>query len=109
YATVGFAPDKIEPTTTLPKDFEAFWNQGKEDLAKIPMNAVLTPMPERCTDKVDVYHVKLDNVQGKIYGILSKPKKEGKYPAILHVPGAGIRPYYGEVAQAAEGFITFTI
>lgn len=109
YATVGFAPDKIRPTTTLPKDFETFWNKGKEDLAKIPMNAVLTLMPERCTDKVDVYHVKLDNVQGKIYGILSRPKKEGKYPAILHVPGAGIRPYYGEVAQAAEGFVTFTI
>ena len=109
YTTVGFEPDKIKPTTTLPNDFEAFWNQGKEDLAKVPMNAVLTLMPERCTDKVDVYHVKLDNVKGKIYGILAKPKTEGKYPAILHVPGAGIRPYYGDVGEAAEGFISFTI
>ena len=109
YTTVGFAPDKIKPTTTLPSDFEAFWNKGKEELAQVPMNPVLTLMPERCTDKVDVYHVKLDNVQGKIYGILTMPKKEGKYPAILHVPGAGIRPYYGEVSEAAEGFVSFTI
>ncbi len=109
YATVGFAPDKIQPTTTLPNDFEEFWNKGKEELAQVPMNAVLTLMPERCTDKVDVYHVRLDNVKGKIYGILTKPKKEGKYPAILHVPGAGIRPYYGEIDEAAEGFISFTI
>lgn len=109
YATAGFSPDKIEPTTTLPSDFNAFWNKGKEELAEIPMNPVLTLMPERCTDKVNVYHVKLDNVKGKIYGVLCTPKKAGKYPAILHVPGAGIRPYYGEVSEAAEGFISFTI
>lgn len=109
YATAGFSPDKIEPTTTLPDDFLAFWQKGKDDLAKIPMNAVLTLLPERCTDKADVYHVKLDNISGKIYGILCKPKKEGKYPAIFHVPGAGIRPYYGSVWEAEAGFVSFTI
>jgi len=109
YTTVGFSPDKIKPTTTLPSDFEDFWNSGKEELAKVPINPVLTLIPERCTDKVDVYHVKLDNVHGKIYGILCTPKNDGKYPAILHVPGAGIRPYYGDVDGASEGFVTFTI
>jgi cephalosporin-C deacetylase-like acetyl esterase len=109
YATAGFAPDKIQPTTTLPSDFKAFWDKGKEELAQVPINPVLTLMAERSTDKVDVYHVQLDNVQGKIYGILCTPKKAGRYPAILHVPGAGIRPYYGEVDEAAEGFVTFTI
>ena len=109
YTTVGFAPDKIQPTTTLPKDFEVFWKKNREELNQVPMNPILTLMPERCTDKVDVYHVGLDNIKGKIYGILAKPKKAGKYPAILHVPGAGIRPYYGEVDEAAEGFISFTI
>jgi cephalosporin-C deacetylase len=109
YATAGFSPDKIEPTTTLPPDFEAFWNKGKEDLAKVPMNPVLTLMPERCTDKADVYHVQLDNINGKIFGILCMPKKAGEYPAILHVPGAGIRPYYGEVREAEAGFVSFTI
>ena len=28
YATAGFSPEKIEPTTTLPEDFEEFWNNG---------------------------------------------------------------------------------
>ncbi|HSH20265.1 MAG TPA: hypothetical protein VLA03_07415, partial [Draconibacterium sp.] len=37
YATAGFSPEKIEPTTSLPKDFKAFWDKGKEDLAKIPI------------------------------------------------------------------------
>lgn len=109
YATAGFDPDKIEPTTTLPADFQEFWDKGKQDLAKIPMKPVMTLLPERCTDKVDVYHVSINNIKGKMYGILCKPKAEGKYPAILHVPGAGIRPYYGDIAGAEKGFVTFMI
>lgn len=107
YATAGFSPNEIEPTTTLPPDFELFWKEAKAELAKVPIKPVLTLMPERCTDKVDVYHVSIDNVKGKIYGILCKPKAEGKYPAILHVPGAGIRPYYGDPWSAEKGIITF--
>jgi cephalosporin-C deacetylase-like acetyl esterase len=109
YATAGFSPEEIEPTTTLPPDFEQFWKDAKTELAKVPVSPVLTMMPERCTDKVDVYHVRIDNIKGKIYGILSKPKAEGKYPAILHVPGAGIRPYYGDPWSAEKGIITFQI
>lgn len=109
YSTAGFSPEQIKPTTTLPSDFEQFWDGAKADLAKIPINPVLTLMSERCTDKVDVYHVSIDNIKGKIYGILCKPKAEGKYPAILHVPGAGIRPYYGDVWSAEKGIISFQI
>ena len=96
YSTAGFSPQQIKPTTTLPADFEQFWDGAKAELAKIEMRPVLTLMPERCTDKVEVYHVSINNIKGKVYGILCKPKAEGKYPAILHVPGAGIRPYYGD-------------
>jgi cephalosporin-C deacetylase-like acetyl esterase len=109
YSTAAFDPEKIEPTTTLPADFQAFWEKGKQDLAKIAMKPVMTLMPERCTDKVDVYHVGINNIKGKIYGIFCRPKAAGKYPAILQVPGAGIRPYYGDIAGAEQGFITFQI
>ncbi|WP_294079395.1 acetylxylan esterase [Proteiniphilum sp. UBA5384] len=109
YATAGFSPEQIQPTTTLPSDFEQFWENAKAELAKVPVKPVLTLMPERCTDKVDVYHVSIDNIKGKIYGILCRPKAEGKYPAILHVPGAGVRPYYGDVASAEKGIVTFQI
>ena len=109
YATAGFSPEDIEPSTKLPDDFREFWEAGKRELDKVPVNALMTLIPERCTPKADVYHVRIDNIKGKIYGILCKPKKEGRYPAILHVPGAGIRPYYGDVANAENGFITFQI
>jgi cephalosporin-C deacetylase-like acetyl esterase len=109
YATCGFSPEEIKPSTTLPSDFKEFWTKALDDLKKVPVAPVLTLIPERCTDQVDVYHVRLDNIQGKIYGILCKPKKPGKYPAILTVPGAGVRPYEGDINNAAKGYITFQI
>ena len=109
--TAAFSPLKIEPTVSNPSDFSNFWEQAKAALVKIPLDARMTLMPERCTENVNVYHVNLQNfkVGTRLYGILCVPKKEGKYPAILQVPGAGVRPYIGDVANAEKGFITFQI
>jgi cephalosporin-C deacetylase-like acetyl esterase len=75
------------------------------------MNPRVTLLPERCTDKVNVYHVGLQNGSpgSYFYGILCVPKAPGKYPALLQVPGAGIRPYNGLIAPAENGAITFEI
>ena len=110
-ATAAFDPLKIVPTVANPADFDAYWQQAKADLAKIPLDARMTLLPERCTETVNVYHVNLQNfrVGTRLYGILCVPKKEGKYPAILQVPGAGARPYTGDIATAEKGFITFQI
>ena len=108
--TAGFEPEKIQPTATDPADFDRFWADGKADLAKVPLDAEMTLLPDRCTETVNVYHVNLRNFQNsRLYGILSMPKKEGKYPALLHVPGAGVRAYYGDVGNAEKGIITFQI
>ncbi len=110
-ATAGFDPEAIKPTEENPSDFLQFWNQAKADLAKIPMDARMTLLPDRCTENVNVYHVNLQNYQigTKLYGILCVPKKDGKYPALLRVPGAGVRPYMGDIATAEKGIITFEI
>ena len=110
-ATAGFEPFKIAPTTNVPADFQAFWDKAKGEAAQIPMDARLTLLPERCTETVNVYHVNLQNFarNTRLYGILCVPKKEGKYPAILKVPGAGARPYNGDVAAAEKGLITLEI
>jgi cephalosporin-C deacetylase-like acetyl esterase len=44
-----------------------------------------------------------------LYGILAEPKAPGKYPAILEVPGAGIRPYRGRVDLAERGIISLQL
>jgi cephalosporin-C deacetylase len=110
-ATAGVAPLTLKPTVSNPADFDAFWQNAKADLAKVPMDVKMTLMPERCTEKTNVYHVNLQNfkVGTRLYGILCVPKKEGKYPAILQVPGAGVRPYGGDISNADKGYITFQI
>jgi cephalosporin-C deacetylase len=110
-ATAAFEPEKIQPAVEMPADFKAFWDGAKADLSKIPLDAKMTLLPERCTEKVNVYHVNIQNFKkdARVYGILCVPKKEGKYPAILRVPGAGVRPYYGDVRTAEKGIITLEI
>ena len=110
-ATVGFDPEKITPAAENPAEFAKFWDQAKADLSKIPIDARMVLLPERCTENVNVYHVSLQNFRpgSRLYGILCVPKKEGKYPALLKVPGAGIRPYNGDIAMAEKGIITFEI
>lgn len=113
-ATAAFRPTAIQPTTDEPADFDAFWKQGKEALAKIPIDAQLTHLPDYSTPGVDVFHVNLQNIgagtaASRLYGILCVPKGEGKFPALLSVPGAGVRPYRGLIALAERGIITFQI
>lgn len=115
-ATAAFEPEKIQPFQTEPADFEAFWKGQLEELAKQPLEPILTHLPDASTDKVNVYHVSFrtvgpswTKVPARIYGMLCEPKAPGKYPAVLKVPGAGVRPYQGDKGLAARGVITLEI
>ncbi len=110
-STAGFDPLSIQPTVANPTDFDKFWDDAKTDLSKIPLDAKMTLLPERCTEKTNVYHVNIQNfkIGTRLYGILCIPKKEGRYPALLHVPGAGVRPYGGDIINAEKGIITLQI
>lgn len=115
-ATAAFEPEKIQPYQTEPADFDAFWKAELATLAKVPVEPVLTLLPDACTDKVNVYQVSFrtsgpswTKAQARIYGILCEPKAPGKYPAVLRVPGAGVRPYQGDKNLAARGVITLEI
>ncbi len=110
-ATAGFEPEKIGPTVKDPADFDTFWSSVISEARKTDLDPQITLMPERCTSEVNVYHISFQNDApgSRIYGILAIPKKIGKYPAILRVPGAGIRPYQGDTRSASEGIITLEI
>lgn len=113
-ATAGFAPEQIAPTQTEPDDFAAFWSKRLEDLSAIPIRAVKTRVPEACTADVDVFSVSyqtwgLDGTVVRFHGMLTEPSTPGRYPAVLRVPGAGVRAYRGDVASAATGLIVFEI
>jgi len=85
-------------------------------LEEVPLDAKVTLMPELSTADINVYHVNLQNIRmpkawrgiSRFYGMLSVPKKPGKYPAILGVPGAGVRSY-GRDDRAVQGVIVFKV
>jgi cephalosporin-C deacetylase-like acetyl esterase len=110
-ATAAFNPELIKPTVEYPADFIEFWDKAKKDLANVPMDVKLTLLPERCSEKSNVYQVNIQNYKpgSRLYGIVCIPKKPGKYPALLKVPGAGVRPYFGDVAMADLGVISLEI
>lgn len=108
HVKVGFSPDKIEPYTKMPSDFDQFWESNKEELQKLPLKYTMVPSPQYTTDKMDCWLVNLEvTKQGQsIYGYLFIPKdaKPGSCPIVLCPPGAGIKTikeplrhrYYGE-------------
>ncbi len=108
--TIGYDIEKIQPTVTKPADFDAFWQKAKEELSNIPLDTKLTLLPDKSSSLTNVYQVNLQSYgASRLYGILCVPKKPGKYPAILQVPGAGIRPYNPDLEMADKGIIVFTI
>ena len=108
--TAGYDITKIQPAVEKPTDFEKFWSANIAELSKLPLDAKFTLLPERSSSKTNAYHVSCQGYGGsRIYGMLAVPKAPGKYPAVLQVPGAGIRPYAPDLELADKGVIVFTI
>lgn len=109
--TAAFSPEKIKPFAQEPKDFDDFWKKALDEARQIDLNPTKVLLPERCTKDVNVYEVSYHNNrwESKMYGILSIPVKPGKYPALLRVPGAGVRPYSGDTYTAPGKCIVLEI
>ena len=109
--TAAFSPEKIKPFAQEPKDFDDFWKKALDEARQIDLNPTKVLLPERCTKDVNVYEISYHNNRwgSKMYGVLSVPVKPGKYPALLRVPGAGVRPYSGDTYTATGKCIVLEI
>lgn len=109
--TVGYDTDKLTPRAECPDDFDSFWTETLKEARYTPLEPTCELLADRCTKDVNVYQVSFQNMRwgSRTYGILCVPSKPGKYPALLRVPGAGIRPYTGDVWIASKGCITLEI
>lgn len=107
-ATAAYAPDQLYPATQMPDDFMAYWEEQARHARTLPLDTRMELMPERCTEQDNVYKVSFQTKPwgGRIFAILSVPKAEGRYPALLRVPGAGVRPYDGDTYTASGKLIT---
>jgi cephalosporin-C deacetylase len=110
-ATAAFSPQEIKPAVEMPADFLDFWQKSIADARSVPLNPVMTRMPERSRDDVDVFHINFQNnrTTSRIYGILTMPKGAGPFPALLILPGAGVRPYFPSYDWGRRGVITLSI
>ena len=109
--TAAFSPEQLVPTTVEPADFDAFWSKTLEEARWTALNPQRELLPDRSNEDVNVYQVSFQNIRwgSRTYGILSVPVKPGKYPALLRVPGAGVRPYTGDTYTAPTKAIVLEI
>ena len=116
--TAAFSPERLQPTTVMPADFDSFWSKAIEEARWTSLEPTKRLLPERSTKDVNVYEVSFQNVRwgSRTYGILAVPvDADGinasgkKYPALLRVPGAGVRPYQGDPWTASKGVIVLEI
>jgi cephalosporin-C deacetylase len=106
------APEKLKPSVPRPADFDRFWNAKIKLLRQIPENAVLNAA-DSGKPAVEYATIKMDHINGThVYGQLAKPKKPGKFPALLILQWAS-PPYPLQkqwvTERAAEGWLTLNI
>jgi cephalosporin-C deacetylase len=72
---------------TKPMDFEPYWQQTLDDLARRPARPELELLPLRSTDFASLYGVRLTSLGPyRLYGYLSLPTGRGPFPAIYYAP-----------------------
>ncbi|MBI2298057.1 MAG: acetylxylan esterase [Armatimonadetes bacterium] len=84
------------PPTTRQPDFEAFWREALAESAALPLDARLTPVPEKGNAAADAFRISFATLGGRrIYGWYARPKAPGRHPAQIRFPSSGIYPLPG--------------
>jgi cephalosporin-C deacetylase-like acetyl esterase len=112
YYAVGaaVAPEKLALSTPRPADFDSFWDGKLAEQAKIPIDPVLTPL-ETNVPGVETNLFVLDALGSKAHGIVAKPAREGKFPAVIQLQYAGVYALAAPpIAQrAADGWLSIDV
>ena len=92
---IGVRPDEVVSAPDAPEDFDAFWAATLEELARIPLEPVLTPVPEHSNELRTTYHVTYPSYGGAVSGgVICIPNAPGKYPVSINYMGYGADVYY---------------
>jgi len=111
----AYESSRIEPTTTIPDDFDAFWQRQKQTLAGIGMDTqIQSDAAEHTEREVDFSKVTLANTEDtRVYGYFGRPSGQGPCPAILtlqnHGGGAWSVPRDWATNFAQQGFLSLAI
>ncbi len=109
-------PYEIRAAGQEPPDFDAFWQQTRQELAAVPMDAKLEPLSRGANDdgKFTCYDLKVTCAGGApVSGYLAKPSgaKAKSLPALISYHGAGVRSASLDTAlrRARMGFIAMDV
>ncbi|MGF7081323.1 acetylxylan esterase [Mucilaginibacter sp. UYCu711] len=97
----GVHPEKIEAKRDKPKDFDAFWENVKFELAKVKPKFKVTPMPKLDKDNRHVYLFEMQSLDDMtIRGWLTVPITKNpnkKFSVLLGLPGyqVALQPMMG--------------
>ncbi|MDB5142857.1 MAG: alpha/beta fold hydrolase [Mucilaginibacter sp.] len=87
----GIRPQEVQSAYARPADFDQFWQNAKDELAKVKPDFKVTPLPKMNTENRDVYEIQmrsLDNYLIKGYMTIPKTKnKNRKFSVLLGLPG----------------------
>ena len=104
------APTEFPLSTPRPADFDTFWDGKLALQAKVPIDAVLTPVS---TDVVGVEEgiFALDALGSKAHGYVARPTVEGKYPALIMLQYAGVYALnaHADAERAADGWLVLNV
>ena len=108
------SPYDIKTAVEEPEDFEAFWKKQREELNKIPVEAIEKkpyPLWAPYNKTVVCYDMKIKCLGGKpVSGYLSMPRnaKPKSLPAVVSFHGAGVRSAYAH-PHIGEKMISFNV
>jgi len=104
------APTKLQPSAPRPADFDAFWDGKLEALAAVPIDPVLVPKETMVAD-VDLFTVTLASLGSHAQGYLARPRRAGKFPALVVFQYAGVYALQTRTVtdRAAEGWLALDV
>lgn len=105
----AFDPDQLKADAP-PDDFVSWWDSQKALLKATPADLTLREEPKYTNDQHVTYEFTATVLDGgHIRGWYCRPKADGKYPAVLSVPGAGVRPTGPAAYWADKGFLSINL
>ena len=104
------APTQIPLSTPRPADFDAFWDAKLAEQARVPINAVVTPVSTDVPGVI-VSMFALDALGSKAHGYAARPAAEGKFPALIQLQYAGVYALnlHADAERAAQGWLVLNV
>ncbi len=91
---IGVNPEQIVSSPDMQSDFESFWQQAKEELSQVSIDATLTLLSDKSSAKRNVYLVEMKSIAdtsggepATIRAYYAEPVDDGQYPVIVHYQG----------------------